>query len=74
VICEICEWISAAEVRLAQQSHRTGGARWLVGNSMSFKAAETWFPIGVHLAELEHSERSQAARTWVRTLGSALSA
>jgi hypothetical protein len=73
VICAICEWISAAEVRLAQNPHGTGGVRWLVGNSWSFKADETWSPVGVHLAELKLNERSEVARNWVWTIGGALS-
>jgi hypothetical protein len=74
VICEICEWISAAEARLAQLPHGTGGTRWLVGNTFSFRAAETWSPIGEYLVELDLSYRSQAVQTWARTLGDALSA
>jgi hypothetical protein len=43
-----------------------------VGNSWSFVAAETWSPIGAHLAELTLKERSEAARTWVQIIGAAL--
>lgn len=74
IIIEICDWISAAEVGLGQQSHVAGGSRWLLGNAWSFNATETWSPIGAHLARLQLTERSEDARNWVHTLGVALSA